>query len=1488
MPTNTSGGTTTSLTNTPQATDDSYCATEDSVYYWDVMADDLGGNAKILWSIDDGNPDGSTITSADGTSTTTTASDGTLDLTVRDVCGVTELSKLGASISIVNGQIKYDTNALDWLPAGQTTTDAFTYAIRLSNGTLSWATVTVTLTGTNDAPVAHPDIATTSENASVAVDVLANDTDVDQNHVLSLVSVTAPDHKGTASIVDGKVQFDPGTDFDHLAAGATETVVVTYVMQDEHGAQSTSTVTIMVTGTNDAPVAVADTGATTENALVSVDVLANDTDVDDGHTLTLLNASSVKGTASVVDGQVQFDPGTDFDHLAAGATESVVVTYVMQDEHGAQSTSTVTITVTGTNDNATITVDPTVTVDSSVTEAGGAENATPGDPDASGKLLVSDVDDGEAHFRAPDSLNGTYGTFTFDAATGAWTYTLDQSKADALTDGQHETDTLTVTSADGTDSHEIVVNITGANDNATITVDATAPLDSSVTEAGGVANGTPGDPDASGKLLVSDVDSGEAHFATPDSLDGTYGTFSFDAATGAWSYALDQAKADSLIASEHVTDTLTVTSADGTATQKIVVDITGANDAPTVDSALTYDAHEGDASHMLDLLAGASDVDHGETASLTITNVSYVVDDGASSATAPAGVSVSGSSLTVDAANAAFDHLAAGDTTTIVVSYDVTDAKGATVPQTETITITGTNDAPIVSSAIADQHVNEDTAWTFTVPSGWFTDVDDGTTLSYSATLGDGAALPTWLHFDAGTQTFSGTPPQDFNGTVSLSVTASDGTLSASDTFDLVVDPVNDAPVAMPITLSAIWEDSGTHLITQADLLGGSSDVDSSALTVTSLSLTSANGTLVDNGDGTWSYTPGANDDTSVSFSYTVSDGSLSASSTATMDLTPANDDPVLTGAKAVLPNGTEDTPYTFTDADLLAGYTDIDGGDLRVSSLTAVNGHLDYDFDTGVWTFTPNANFNGTVNLTYSVVDGHGGIAAGSNSFTITAVNDAAIIGTVDTGEVTEDSATNTATGQLTVYDVDAGESTFQAVSNVAGTYGTFGMTTSGAWTYTLNNSDSDTNALAAGATVTETFTIHSADGTPHDVVVTVNGANDAPTLAPVVSGSVDEVLYSTQTTDLGLSGMLGGQDPDTGHVLTYGIAGGTDNGNETVSYIGTYGTLTVDTLTVAYSYAKNSAAIEALNTGQSGIDTFTISLVDDHNATAFETYTVNITGADDSAPRFAPTDIQLTPLSNPSGDVALNTYDFVGTLTATDPDQGAISFSIDSQFSANGSPSSNFSIVGNTLSGQNIGVNANFAVTINAIQDGDSAALVKQETFHILTGTNGQSGDTINAVSGDDYLYGNAGKDMLFGLEGNDWLYGQSDDDKLDGGDGNDHLFGGDGNDTLTGVAGNDVFVFQANAGNDRIVDFTQGSDIIDLTALDASSAPGDQDFIWGGTHATANGVWYSYNAATNTTTIFADTNGSVGSAEFTLVLSGFDANAHPLQHTDFLGLL
>jgi Ca2+-binding RTX toxin-like protein len=111
------------------------------------------------------------------------------------------------------------------------------------------------------------------------------------------------------------------------------------------------------------------------------------------------------------------------------------------------------------------------------------------------------------------------------------------------------------------------------------------------------------------------------------------------------------------------------------------------------------------------------------------------------------------------------------------------------------------NHAPSLANAIPDEFPREDAFFSFELPAETFSDPDAGDSLTYSATLGGGAALPAWLSFDAGTRTFSGTPLQADVGALEVTVTATDsGGLSAADTFALTIANVNDAPtVATPL-----------------------------------------------------------------------------------------------------------------------------------------------------------------------------------------------------------------------------------------------------------------------------------------------------------------------------------------------------------------------------------------------------------------------------------------------------------------------------------------------------------------------------------------------------------------------------------------------------------------------------------------------------------------------------------------------------------------
>src|SRR6187551_2155430 len=125
-----------SIANTPQAKDDVYGSVEDFAQLLDVLCNDLGGNAKTLYSLskDLTIEDGGSVTSASMIGGTPSQSITT---------------NLGATATIVDGKINYVTNSLDYLGEGETRVDVFSYVIRLSSGAFSIATVSVTVSGSN-------------------------------------------------------------------------------------------------------------------------------------------------------------------------------------------------------------------------------------------------------------------------------------------------------------------------------------------------------------------------------------------------------------------------------------------------------------------------------------------------------------------------------------------------------------------------------------------------------------------------------------------------------------------------------------------------------------------------------------------------------------------------------------------------------------------------------------------------------------------------------------------------------------------------------------------------------------------------------------------------------------------------------------------------------------------------------------------------------------------------------------------------------------------------------------------------------------------------------------------------------------------------------------------------------------------------------------------------------------------------------------------
>ncbi|MFK0271955.1 calcium-binding protein, partial [Pseudomonas asiatica] len=216
------------------------------------------------------------------------------------------------------------------------------------------------------------------------------------------------------------------------------------------------------------------------------------------------------------------------------------------------------------------------------------------------------------------------------------------------------------------------------------------------------------------------------------------------------------------------------------------IDVTPVNDAPVVNGVpWTEGTENGFVSAGVSLNVQDPDGD-----SLTYTFASQSALGGS-----VAGFSQSPGGFFYGANSPAIDSLAAGEQATDVISYTVQDGHGGSANGTFEVRLTGVNDAPIVAAALLAQNASEDSLFSYTVPLVTFADVDVGDSLGYSARLANGDPLPSWLSFDPVSHTFSGTPGNADVGSVSVRVTATDGSgATASSSFTLTIVNTNDAP----------------------------------------------------------------------------------------------------------------------------------------------------------------------------------------------------------------------------------------------------------------------------------------------------------------------------------------------------------------------------------------------------------------------------------------------------------------------------------------------------------------------------------------------------------------------------------------------------------------------------------------------------------------------------------------------------------------------
>ncbi|MCB0032735.1 MAG: tandem-95 repeat protein, partial [Anaerolineales bacterium] len=324
-------------------------------------------------------------------------------------------------------------------------TDVFTYTV--SDGLLlSRGVVSITVTAVNDPPQAVDDAATTNEDQAVVINVLLNDSDI-ENDPLQIDSISQPLSGTTAISGTEEVLYTPAADFNGV-------ITFTYTLTDGTDISTPALVTVTVNAVNDAPIAIADTAVTDEDTPIILDLLANDSDVDSP---SLIIDSVTQPTNGVVshDGQTAiYTPTANFN-----GNDSF--SYLITDGAGGSSTSVVTITVNPINDAPNALDDETLTAEDTPITIDVLANDSDVDGDILTITAVGSTTNG--------SLLNNGNSVTFTPAlnfygTVVFTYTV----SDGL--NLYSTAQVTVTISSGND------NPIGVADQATMAEDTTAVI----------------------------------------------------------------------------------------------------------------------------------------------------------------------------------------------------------------------------------------------------------------------------------------------------------------------------------------------------------------------------------------------------------------------------------------------------------------------------------------------------------------------------------------------------------------------------------------------------------------------------------------------------------------------------------------------------------------------------------------------------------------------------------------------------------------------------------------------------------------------------------------------------------------------------------------------------------------------------------------------------------------------------------------------------
>ena len=737
------------------------------------------------------------------------------------------------------------------------------------------------------------------------------------------------------------------------------------------------------------------------------------------------------------------------------------------------------------------------------------------------------------------------------------------------------------------------------------------------------------------------------------------------------------------------------------------------------------------------------------------------------------------------------------DLTVNAVSTHVSNGETATTTDTLTVVVDAMpDDVVTISDANVDANsVDENALAGTTVGITALATDPDGDAVTYSLHsdgVGNTYTGPFEINAASGAITVrAGYSPDELNHEVNptqsvfVKATSSDGS-EIYENFTVNVNDINEAPTTTG-NISATVNEDATITLTQAQLLANASDVDGDALTATNPRVLAAlfqpaNGSVVDNGDGTFTITPDPDYNGTIQISYSISDASKSITSRVILSVDPVNDAP---DSATNVYSATEDQSFVLSDADLLTNATDLEGDSISVT------------------------------NVSYSGTDG-------------TLEQTAAIEFGADTNNRIEIDT------RLDSYDAFTMQVEYTAIGTPSGSMQSLiSAPTSTAnqnhFNLFINNPDGSLDGHLFGDYYNFSNSPDFNDGGTHEITIAWDSASGV--LSAFDNGVLFDSVTIRQGNTMGAGGYaIIGQEQDT--------YGGSFDGNQAVtdSLIGHY--------TMSYDRISNADIETGAELADLSNDlAFDVRMVNDIVVDASPTSsTLTLAGDLTPYPQY-----EFTPNENFNGEISFDveysdgvdvrtvnhTIDFAGTYDAITTSSGGSASAIENSILTlslgeltshiNNPENATLNISNMTVTNGSVVDNGDDTYTFTPVTDFNGDMTTNYDVNDGTTTINTSTDITVlNEVVGtllDDNLDGGFDADAIYGLAGNDILQGSS---------GDDTILGASGNDTLTGGAGEDSFVFELGdqgtvdtPAQDTITDFEVGVDHLDISDFLSSFA-------------------------------------------------------------------